>query len=115
RVTGLILEEGRAVGCRVTPEHSDEAPAAGEYEVRAGKAVVIAAGGIGGNLELIRREWPIERLGPAPERLLMGSHYYADGALHEEVRQVGGNVTHLSRMWNYADAVHHPKPQREHH
>ncbi len=45
----------------------------------------------------------------------MGSHYYADGALHEEVSRIGGNVTHLSRMWNYADAVRHPKPQREHH
>ncbi len=45
----------------------------------------------------------------------MGSHYYADGALHEEVRRIGGNVTHLSKMWNYADAVRHPKPQREHH
>ena len=79
------------------------------------KAVVIAAGGIGGNLEIVRREWPTDRLGAAPERLLMGSHYYADGALHEEVERIGGNVTHLSRMWNYADAVRHPKPQREHH
>jgi predicted oxidoreductase len=45
----------------------------------------------------------------------MGSHYYADGAMHEEVRRLGGAVTNLSRMWNYADAVRHPKPQREHH
>ena len=36
-------------------------------------------------------------------------------ALHEEVRRLGGAVTHLSRMWNYADAVRHPKPQREAH
>jgi predicted oxidoreductase len=111
RVTGLISEEGRIVGCHVSADsegHSD-------YEVRAAKAVVIAAGGIGGNLDLIRREWPTSRLGAAPEKLLMGSHYYADGALHEEVRQLGGAVTHLSRMWNYADAVRHPKPQREHH
>jgi hypothetical protein len=42
----------------------------------------------------------------------MGSHYYADGAMHEEVTRIGGNVTHLSRMWNYADAVRHPRPQR---
>jgi predicted oxidoreductase len=45
----------------------------------------------------------------------MGSHYHADGAMHEEVERIGGNVTHLSRMWNYADAVRHPKPQRERH
>jgi predicted oxidoreductase len=85
------------------------------YEAHASKAVVIAAGGIGGNLDLVRREWPTTELGSPPEKLLMGSHYYADGALHEEVGRLGGNVTHLSRMWNYADAVRHPKPQREHH
>ncbi|HXQ01249.1 MAG TPA: FAD-binding dehydrogenase [Solirubrobacteraceae bacterium] len=112
RVSGLLSEQGRIVGARVLAEESEQSD---EYEVRAGKAVVIAAGGIGGNLELVRREWPTSRLGPAPEKLLMGSHYYADGALHEEVTRLGGNVTHLSRMWNYADAVRHPKPQREHH
>jgi predicted oxidoreductase len=42
----------------------------------------------------------------------MGSHYYADGAMHEEVKRIGGNVTHISRMWNYADAVRHPQPRR---
>jgi predicted oxidoreductase len=126
RVTGLLIEDGRAVGCRVAAEAADgpappssgpPAPeaAAAAYELRAGKAVVIAAGGIGGNLEVVRREWPTDRLGPPPERLLMGSHYYADGAMHEEVRRLGGAVTHLSRMWNYADAVRHPKPQRQRH
>jgi predicted oxidoreductase len=112
RVTGLLPEEGRIVGARVLAEGPEQG---GEYEVRAAKAVVIAAGGIGGNLDLVRREWPTSRLGSAPEKLLMGSHYYADGALHEEVRRLGGNVTHLSRMWNYADAVRHPKPQRAAH
>ncbi len=45
----------------------------------------------------------------------MGSHPYADGALHEEVERVGGAVTHLERMWNYPDGVHHPAPQRPDH
>lgn len=119
RVVELLLDGDRAVGCRVRPEHgaaaAELASAPTENELYAGKAVVIAAGGIGGNLEIVRREWPSERLGAAPERLLMGSHYYADGAMHEEVRRLGGNITNLSRMWNYADAVRHPKPQREHH
>ncbi|HEX5308657.1 MAG TPA: FAD-binding dehydrogenase [Solirubrobacteraceae bacterium] len=104
-VAELQIDGGRAVGVRLE---------SGET-LAATKAVVLACGGIGGNLDIVRREWPTERLGPAPERLLMGSHYYADGSMHEEVRRIGGNVTHLSRMWNYADAVRHPKPQREHH
>src|SRR3954468_2866763 len=77
----------------------------------AARGVVIASGGIGGNLDLVRKYWPSD-LGPPPKDILMGSHYYADGAMHEEVARIGGNVTHLSRMWNYADAVRHPRPSR---
>ncbi len=105
RVTELVTEGDQVVGCRVVGEDGS-----GEEEIEA-NAVVVAAGGIGGNLELVRREWP-EDLGTPPKDILMGSHYYADGALHTEVERLGGNVTHLSRMWNYADAVRHPKPRR---
>jgi predicted oxidoreductase len=105
RVGSLLVEEGRGVGCQL--ENGDE--------VRATKAVVIAAGGIGGNHELVRRVWPTAELGSPPTKMLMGSHSYADGALHEEVERVGGAVTHLERMWNYADAVRHPAPQRPDH
>ena len=105
RVSSLIEEDGRVTGVRTVPEDGGD-----ETELR-GEAVVIAAGGVGGNLDIVRREWP-EELGEAPEHILMGSHYYADGAMHEEVGRIGGNVTHLNRMWNYADAVRHPVPRR---
>jgi uncharacterized protein len=106
RVTELLADgQGRVMGCRIEGGHT----------LQAAKALVIAAGGIGGNPEIVRREWPTTELGSPPQRLLMGSHPYADGAMHEAVREVGGNVTHLSRMWNYADAVRHPAPQREQH
>lgn len=108
-VTELLLEDERAVGARVESARGEA------YEVHAGEAVVIAAGGVGGNLDIVRREWPTAELGSPPREMLMGSHYYADGAMHEEVRRLGGNVTHLSRMWNYADAVRHPRPRRELH
>jgi predicted oxidoreductase len=106
RVTELLTDGGAVVGCRLTPEGED----APEQELPA-TTVVIAAGGVGGNLELVRREWPPE-LGRPPKEILMGSHYYADGAMHEQVQRIGGNVTHISRMWNYADAVRHPSPRR---
>ncbi len=134
RVSELLVEDGRVVGCRVEAEDygrldgrrggkqaqradaASGAPAADtSYEARASKAVVIAAGGIGGNAELVRREWNTEVFGSPPRRLLMGSHPYADGAMHEEVGRIGGNVTHLSWMWNYPDAVRHPHPQRADH
>jgi hypothetical protein len=108
RVTGLVKQKGAVAGCRIVPE--DQAKPAEVTRIAADQ-VVIAAGGIGGNLEIVRREWP-EELGKPPKEILMGSHYYADGAMHKEVVRVGGNVTHISRMWNYADAVRHPKPRR---
>jgi uncharacterized protein len=96
-----LLSDGQAVGgCRLESE-----------DVIESDQVVVAAGGIGGNLEMVRRNWPRE-LGEPPREILMGSHYYADGAMHEEVQRIGGNVTHISRMWNYADAVRHPHPRR---
>jgi predicted oxidoreductase len=105
RVSELVSEAGSVTGCVMTPEEGGP-----ELRVSA-EHVVIAAGGVGGNLDIVRREWPPD-LGPAPREILMGSHYYADGAMHEEVRSLGGNVTHISRMWNYADAVRHPSPKR---
>lgn len=96
----LVTEDGAVIGCRT--EDGAEVSA---------RAVVIAAGGVGGNLDIVRANWPAD-MGSPPENILMGSHYYADGAMHEEVTRIGGNVTHLSRMWNYADAVRHPRPQR---
>jgi predicted oxidoreductase len=99
-VTGLVRDGEAVVGVELDDGSSIAA-----------RAVVVAAGGIGGNLDLVRKHWPSD-LGPPPENILMGSHYYADGAMHEEVSRIGGNVTHLSRMWNYADAVRHPRPQR---
>jgi len=99
RVTALLGDTARINGVRFA-----------EGEVSAG-AVVIASGGIGGNLDIVRRNWPANLGGP-PQDILMGSHYYADGAMHEEVQRLGGNVTHIDRMWNYADAVRHPSPRR---
>ena len=41
------------------------------FELRAG-AVVVTTGGIGHNFDLIRRNWPADRLGPAPEHMISG-------------------------------------------
>ncbi len=108
RVSELLVDDGAVTGCRTVHEDTGvEATVDAEH-------VVVAAGGVGGNLDIVRREWPAE-LGAPPAEILMGSHYYADGAMHSEVTRIGGNVTHISRMWNYADAVRHPRPRRPGH
>ena len=84
-----------------------------EFSVEA-QQVVVAAGGICGNLERVRQHWHRE-WGTPPDVLLNGSHRFADGALHDEVARLGGLVTHLDLQWNYAAGVHHPFPNKPHH
>ena len=78
------------------------------------ECVIVTAGGINGNLDLVRRHWPKE-LGSPPSTILNGSHVFADGRMHDAVLGVGGNITHLDKMWNYAAGVHHPWPRKPHH
>jgi uncharacterized protein len=76
--------------------------------------LVIAGGGITGDLARVRQHWPRE-WGAPPPVLLNGSHPSADGSLHDATARIGGNVTHLEQMWNYAAGVHHPNPQFDDH
>lgn len=76
--------------------------------------VVIAAGGINGNIELVRQHWHKDWSNP-PATILNGSHQYADGTLHHAAQDVGANLTFLENQWNYAAGVHHWKPQKPNH
>ena len=84
------------------------------FEVAA-EQVVVAAGGInGGDLTRVRQNWHREWAAP-PRLLLNGSHRFADGRLHDAAVSVGGQLSHLDRMWNYAAGVHHPRPRKPNH
>lgn len=111
RVEELIEEGGRIVGCRGLAEDIRDTSQA--FEVRA-DAVLVATGGINGSLERVRRHWHADWRTP-PATILHGAHKYADGTLHDAVQAVGGKLTHLDRMWNYAAGVHHWKPRKPGH
>ncbi|HEX8729972.1 MAG TPA: FAD-binding protein, partial [Ktedonobacterales bacterium] len=51
--------------------------AVGEFTLRA-QAVLVTSGGMGGNHDLVRQNWPT-RLGTAPERMLSGVPAHVDG------------------------------------
>ncbi len=74
------------------------------------QAVVIASGGIGGNHELVRRNWPQARLGPAPDALLTGVPAYVDGELQQAVAAAGARLIHAGRMWHYTEGVASVEP-----
>ncbi len=52
---------------------------AGEFSLRA-QAVVVTSGGIGGNQDLVRKNWP-KRLGKPPKRMLLGVPAQVDGSM----------------------------------
>jgi len=111
RVESLLAKDGRIAGARGVTEAGGEAEAGGEEFLAHADAVLVAAGGINGSIERVRRHWHADWRRP-PETILNGSHRYADGRLHDAVEAIGGRVTHLDRMWNYAAGVHHWAPRK---
>ncbi len=108
RVTDLVTREGRVGGVKGLDEEKGE-----PFEYSA-SAVVVATGGITGNIQRVKANWHSD-FGKAPEHLLNGSHPYALGDMHDASRRLDGVVTHLNRQWNYAAGVHHPKPRMPDH
>lgn len=73
-----------------------------------GDAVILAAGGMcGGDLTKVRENWTPE-WGTPPEKLLNGSHRFADGLIHDAAEAIGARVTHLDKQWHYAAGVDYP-------
>ncbi|MEU2257849.1 FAD-binding dehydrogenase [Nocardia xishanensis] len=117
RVDELIVEDGAVVGVRgAVLEDTDlergqasSRTAVGDFEFRA-KAVVVTSGGIGHNHEMIRRNWPTERLGPCPETLISGVPAHVDGRMLAISETAGGAIVNRDRMWHYTEGIHNWDP-----
>jgi predicted oxidoreductase len=112
QVDELIVENGAAVGVRGTvlvPSTqrrgvSSSRERSADFEFRA-QAVIVTSGGIGGNFELVKKNWPIDRLGPAPAHMITGVPAHVDGRMLEITRNAGGNVVNSDRMWHYPEGI----------
>jgi uncharacterized protein len=80
----------------------------GSFELRA-QAVIVTSGGIGGNPELVRRNWPA-RLGAPPERLVRGVPAHVDGLMLQITEAAGGHLVNGDRMWHYTEGLHNWNP-----
>lgn len=117
QVDDLVVTNGAVTGARGTVLASDAAPrgaatsreAIGEFEIAAG-AVVVASGGIGGNHDLVRKSWPVDRLGPAPRSMVAGVPQYVDGRMLAIARAAGGEVINGDRMWHYTEGLRNFDP-----
>ncbi|KSU52566.1 FAD-binding dehydrogenase [Gordonia sp. SGD-V-85] len=118
RVDELIVDDdGAAVGVRgvtLAPTDAERGQASnrdvvGDFEIRAG-SVIVTSGGIGHNHDLIRKNWPVERLGPAPETMISGVPAHVDGRMLEISETAGANIVNRDRMWHYTEGIHNWDP-----
>ena len=73
------------------------------------EAIVVTTGGIGANLDLIRKNWP-ERLGKAPETMISGVPKHVDGRMLGITEEAGGNIVNRDRMWHYTEGLRNWNP-----
>lgn len=87
----------------------------GDFELH-GSDVLIATGGIGGNLDLVKKHWPIDRLGPrVPSSFVIGVPAHVDGRMIEIATDAGANVINSDRMWHYTEGLINWAPIWPHH
>src|SRR5262249_21720648 len=58
-----------------------------------------------GNHDLVRRYWPVDRLGPAPSFMLSGVPRHVDGMLQQTVNDAGARLVNVDRMWHYTEGL----------
>ncbi|MCW2635715.1 MAG: putative binding dehydrogenase [Blastococcus sp.] len=116
RVTELVVGAGAVTGVRgsvLEPSGVARGAASSRTEVAhfeiSAQAVVVTSGGIGGNHDLVRRNWPA-RLGPAPQRLLSGVPAHVDGLMQEATEAAGASVVNSDRMWHYTEGIVNHSP-----
>lgn len=116
RVTGLTRSGGVVNGVQgdvLEPSTVERGVASSrmvvsEFTMRA-QAVIVTSGGIGGNHDLVRQNWP-KRLGPAPNHLISGVPNHVDGRMLEVITQSGGYLINPDRMWHYPEGIHNYAP-----
>jgi predicted oxidoreductase len=111
RVDDLVVTDGTVTGVRgavLEPSSVARGEASSRTEVGAfelsAQAVVLTAGGIGGNHELVRRNWPA-RLGTPPQRMLSGVPAHVDGRVLQIAEGAGAHLINRDRMWHYTEGI----------
>ncbi|MFD7558048.1 FAD-binding dehydrogenase [Streptomyces sp. NPDC059835] len=102
-VTGEILEPSTAVRGTASSRET-----AGTFSLRA-QAVIVTSGGIGGNHDLVRAQWPT-RLGTPPARMLSGVPAHVDGLMLGIAEAAGASHVNKDRMWHYTEGIENWNP-----
>jgi uncharacterized protein len=102
-VRGHVLEPSTVQ--RAAPSSRVET---GDFELHA-QAVVVTSGGIGGNFDLVRSNWP-SRMGTAPRQMIAGVPDFVDGRMIGITQAAGGRPINNDRMWHYVEGIHNYAP-----
>ncbi|WNV07811.1 FAD-binding dehydrogenase [Tardiphaga sp. 709] len=102
-VSGAILEPSNT-----ERGESSSRNVIGDFSLRA-QAVIVASGGIGGNHDLVRQNWP-ERLGEPPRRMISGVPAHVDGRMMGITEAAGARLINRDRMWHYVEGIENWNP-----
>ena len=102
-ITGSILEPDD-----IERGKSSSRKIIGDFSLRA-QAVIVASGGIGGNHDLVRQNWP-KRLGEAPKHMISGVPEHVDGRMIGITEAAGARLINRDRMWHYVEGIRNWNP-----
>ncbi|MFO0815275.1 MAG: FAD-binding dehydrogenase [Gemmatales bacterium] len=116
RVDDLIVTQGHVEGIRgkvlatsdIERGQTSNRDVVGDFELHAG-AVIVASGGIGGNLDLVKQHWP-SRLGTPPAFMVQGVPDHVDGRMLGITERAGGRLINRDRMWHYTEGLRNWNP-----
>lgn len=116
RVSELTMTAGVVDGVRgevleasnVERGVSSSRVATSEFEFHA-QAIIVTSGGIGGNPDLVRENWPA-RLGSPPKKMLSGVPQHVDGRMLGITERAGGRIVNRDRMWHYVEGIQNWNP-----
>ena len=121
RVTRLMTQDGAVTGAMgdiLEPSGAARGEATsrevvGSFEITA-SATIVASGGIGGNHDLVRAQWPA-RLGTPPKTMISGVPAYVDGSMQPVSEAAGARVINRDRMWHYVEGIQNWNPMWPNH
>jgi len=116
RVDELLVTDGAAAGVAgAVLEHDAVERGAKSSRVEVGAfelsapVVIVTAGGIGGNHDLVRKAWP-SRLGTPPQRMVTGVPDHVDGRMLGITHDAGASLVNSDRMWHYVEGIENFDP-----
>ncbi|MDQ0269840.1 putative oxidoreductase [Cytobacillus purgationiresistens] len=116
QVTELLCSQGMIVGVsgNILVESQVNRGEASSRDIKDqfayyAQAIIITSGGIGGNIDLIKENWP-QRLGNPPKNMISGVPAHVDGKMLHVTEKAGGRIVNRDRMWHYTEGIKNWNP-----